>query len=363
MATCIVCNAYFDASSSTGAWCSRCDTNNRQWLNWRQHNTVERGGWHGVLAFTQPHSLLPLGIAAASICLGCLFTFTLWLDIKPGFRAIAWFLTPVVCMLLLYGVYEARMHIRQSEMLRRVRCGWRRGISAQTLAIVLPIAAVGIVLILIYALVRIETLWEFTKWLALVYAPEPGDNLPDRVLAVLPFVSMVGYVLLAIGFTASSSLILAQNYINRLNCFLPHPVFLQDEKLTQIVRREAEVELGRLDPVSTNVNVTTYVQVQGQIALHQLLLPPNVNMPIAAGTPLPPQVDLRVRAGHWVWDELMRTDDGGVEMKVARQEMYQLPKPADESSQLALPQVRYIVRANLWGRITTIKRDSEDKKK
>jgi len=68
------------------------------------------------------------------------------------------------------------------------------------------------------------------------------------------------------------------------------------------------------------------------------------------------------QAATWVWDELARTDDGGIEMKVARQEIYKLPKPTDNSEHHPHPRVRYTVRADPWGRITEIKRDKDQTK-
>jgi hypothetical protein len=62
------------------------------------------------------------------------------------------------------------------------------------------------------------------------------------------------------------------------------------------------------------------------------------------------------QAATWVWDELARTDDGGIEIKVARQEIYQLPKPSQDSSHRPNPRVRYTVRADQWGRVIKIAR-------
>lgn len=367
MATCIACNAYFDPSSNTGAWCSRCETNNREWLNWRRRNEVERGGWRGVLTFTKPHCYFPPAITVLSIILGLLAIFKLWADIKPGFRALATLVTPIGCLLSLQGIYEARMYIRRNEMLRRVKRGWRKGISVQVVTLLLPAVAMSAVLFLTYAVIKVDDLWELVKWLVLIEAPETGESLRERTLAVLPFVSIVGYVLLAISFTASSSMMLARRYIKRLNQFLPHPIFLQGEKLVQVARREAEVELGRLDPEklrqtypeSANINLMGYMQLEEKADLQLLRLPPSVDMSTTIGGPISPQVALWGQAATWVWDELLRTDDGGIEMKVARQEIYQLPQPTDKSGHRPHSRVRYVVRADPWGRITEIKRDDK----
>jgi len=365
MAVCIVCNAYFDPGSRNGAWCSRCDTNNRQWLNWRRRNPVERGGLLGLLAFVRPHIYLPLIITILSGFLGLLAAFALWLDVKPGFRAVVLLITPAGCMLSLQAIYEARMRIRQREMLRQVKQGKGKGISVQMITFLLPALAVAAVLVLTLALIRIPVLWELVKWLALIHAPEGGNSLPEKFLTVLPFVSVVGYVSFAISFTASSSLMLARRYINRLNEFLPYPVFLQGEKLARIVRREAEVELGRLDPEElrqqdpsrANISMMGYMQLEALAGPQLISLPPSVDVLTAVEGQLSPQVRLWSQAATWVWDELVRTNDGGIEMRVARQEVYKLPQPASDSRLRPHPRVRYVVRANHWGCITEIKRD------
>jgi hypothetical protein len=369
MANCIVCNAYTDNND----WCSRCETSNRGWHKWQQHEPVEQEGIQGLLAFIKPHVYLPLIVTILATLFGFLAIFTLWLDIKPGFRAIAWMLTPVGCLLSLQGIYEARMQIRKSELLRQVKRGWKRGISAQVVTLLLPAVAVGFVLLLTIALIQIEPLWELVKWLALVHAAETGDSLPEKFLAVLPLVSMIGYIFLTISFTAASSLMLARVYINQLNKLLPHPIFLQDQKLTMVIRKEAEIELGRLDPNELragnsnlgippnptigNVSIMGYMQQFAQQAdPNQLQLPANINMLASGKNQLPTQIQLWSQAANWIWDELARTDEGGITMKVARDEIYKLPKQSD-SGRIANPRVSYVVCAGPWGRITKIERD------
>jgi len=343
--------------------CERCGSDNSAWEEWQASELVEQGGLRGILAFTEPHIHLPFVIIALSISLGLMAAFVLWRDIRPGFRALALLLTPVGCLLSLQAAYAVRMQIRQREMLRQVKRGRRKGVSAQMITLLLPVIAVGAVLILTYALIKVEDLWELVKWLALTRAPDVGDSLPERVLAVLPFVSFVGYVLLAISLTASSSLMLARRYVNRLNEFLPHPIFLQGEKLARIVRREAEVELGRLAPEDTNESWMGYVQLEEQIKCPFPLLPPGAGAPVAAGVPLSQQVEGWWQAATWVWDELERTDDGGIKMKVARQEIYQLPKSTKDSGHQPHSRVSYIVCADPWGCITKIEREEKAKEK
>jgi len=361
------CDEAMQRCKEGGHKCERCGADNSIWEELRMSEPVEQEGWRGIIAFTKPHCCLPFVITVLSTLLGLLAFFTLWANIKPYFRVLALLMTASGCLLSLQGVYTARLKIRQKELLRRVKRGWRRGISTQVLALLLPAGAVGTVLILTYALIRIGDLWELVKWLALISAPDMGDGLPKKVVAVLPFVSLIGCVVLAICFTASSSLLLTLRYIKRLNELLPHPLFLQGERLAQVVRREAEVELGRLDPRSTDVENTNaswmgYIQLREQASPRPLRLPPTVDMSIAAEIPSSPQVELWIHAATWVWDELKRTDDGGIEMKVARHEIYQLPKPTDHSSHRPHPRVCYVVRADPWGHIVRIQRDDKQTK-
>jgi len=260
------------------------------------------------------------------------------------------------------------MHIRQREMLRKVKRGRSKGISTQTITLLLPAVATAIVLVLTLALIKNDVLWELVKWLALIRAPDVRDGLPEKILAVLPFVSLVGYVMLTVSFTASSSLMLAQVYINRLNGFLPHPIFLQDQKLAMVVRKEAEIELGRRDPEAfrqdnpefENIDMMAYMQQLSEQADPQdLLLPANIDRRVAGAGQTSSQGQRWYQAANWIWDELTRTDDGGIEMKAARQEVYQMPKPIQNSGHRPHPRVSYTVRADPWGRIIEIKRAVE----
>ena len=50
-------------------------------------------------------------------------------------------------------------------------------------------------------------------------------------------------------------------------------------------------------------------------------------------------------------------------MRVARGEIYELPKPTEGSGHTPHSRVCYVVRADPWGRITKIKRDKDVQKK
>jgi hypothetical protein len=335
------------------------------WQLWKKHELIEQEGLRGLLAFTEPHFHLPFLITALSTFFGLLFTFTLWGDIKPGFRVLVALVTPVGCLLSLQGVYEGRLSIRRRELLRQVKRGWSKGPGISTLTVSIPAVALGLVLAFTLVLVKVDILWELVAWLALIEAPEAGGTFPEKLQAVMPFTSLIAYLALATSFTASSALMLAWQYMNQLNEFLPLPIFLQDEELTQIIRREAEVELGRLDPEelrerypeSANISLMGYLQFEEQADLQLLQLPASVDMSTAIESSLSPQVALWGQAATWTWDELERTNDGGIEMTVARQDIYQLPESQNSERHRPHPSVRYVVRANHWGRITKIKRE------
>jgi hypothetical protein len=339
---------------------------------------VEQEGLWGLLHFTEPHCYAPFLIITAALGFGFMGIAGLWEGVNLATRLLATVATVGGCLVIIQGVYEGRHKLRETELLTRVgrrRKGIEIGFSAQLKTILVPVMAVGLVLLLAYALVQSDVLWKLSEWLFLedseegVPPPPPEESKPsqigfrERVKRALPLILLGGYIGLSLALVYSSSMMLARCYINRLNEFLPQPIFLQDENLARIVRREAEVELGRLAPESTNESWMGYVQVGEQLKTPFPLLPPGAGAPVAAGIPLSQQVEGWWQAANWVWDELERTDDGSIEMKVARQDIYQLPKATKNSGHQPHPRVSYVVRADPWGRITEIKRDEGKKEK
>jgi hypothetical protein len=353
MPECIVCKEHYEPDGGQGDVCSRCGSDNQEWQEVLD-NPVEKEGFFGLLKFMEPHFHLPLLVAAFATIFGMMFAFTLWRNIKPGFRALAVLVTPIGCLLSLQGIYEARRQIRVNEFARQVKRGWSKGLGAQTVTLLLPAVAMTGVLVLTLSLIQVDILWEMVKWFALIDAPDAGDSLPQKMLAVTPFSTLVSYVALAISFTASSSLMLARRYINQLNEKIPPPIFLQPRRLARVVRREAEDQLGRVEPEQSNLNMMGCAHVEDYVNLQNLRLPASVDMGRSIDGPVSPQATVWVQAANWVWDEMERDDDGGVRMKVAREEIYHLSKPA---SQRPPSRVRYVVHADLWGRVTEIKRD------
>ncbi|MCK4472005.1 MAG: hypothetical protein KAW49_09495, partial [Anaerolineae bacterium] len=332
MSECIVCRGYYEV----GQRCKRCGSDNAPWVKWQASEPVEQEGLRGLLYFAEPHCYAPFLLAIATLGFGLMGMAGLWKGVNLAARLLATVLTVGSCLVIIQGVYEGRHKLRETELLARVRTGrFRKRIrirlSAQLKTILTPALAVGLILLLAYALVQSDVLWKLADWLLFEHEkeelppPEEGkaeeeekveEDFKNRVIRALPLILMGGYVGLFLSLAYSSSMMLARRYAKRMNQVLPHPIFLQDEKLAQIVRREAEVELGRLDPESTNVSLMRYVQFKGQVD-PQFLLPS-----VAGGGALSPQLELWGQAATWVWDELARTDDGGIEIKVARQEIY-----------------------------------------
>lgn len=359
MATCIVCKAYLDSATT----CDRCGSDNSLWKNW-QKEPVEKGGIKGLLAFTRPHAHFPFVIILLSISWGLMAFLTLWHNIKPGLLALSLLGTPAACLLLLQLVYAERRRIRNYVKLRQVKKNVSSITDLRTLTIWLPLLSSLIVLALMFMLMRFDFIWELVKWFFLIHPPETGGSAPERLMAVLPFTLWVGYILLSISLAASSSLILASHYVDQLDEELPHPLFLQYSKLVEVVQREAEEELNHSVPGSSgpHFSLTGYVKLEGGTNPQNLRLPPPGTMP-PSQTGTPSQVALWGQAAHWVWDELERTADGGIQMKMARDEIYKMPKLTENSGYQPYPRVSYIVHADPWGRITKIEREAEGTKK
>ena len=351
MARCNICKAYLEPGLGPSQPCPRCGTTRRGWLAQWKKDPTEKEGLEGLLAFTEPHFHLPILVAWLSLLLGLFFAFTLWLEILPGFRILILLVTPIGCLFLVAYFYERRKYIREREILREVKRGWKKGPGVRVISLILPAAATAFVVVFMFSLTNFENLWKIVSVFTMVGAPELGEGVRQRMITVLPFISLIGYLFLTLSFAASSALMLVRHYIKRVDKFLPPPVFLQDDLLAQVVRREAETELGRMNPG------TLAPEGSNRSGLAYISLPVRKanNQPIPQGA----QFELWIHASTWTWDELERTEDGGIAMKVARDEVYRLPKRTDGSSHIPHARVSYIVQADPWGRITSIKREEK----
>ncbi|MDY6876959.1 MAG: hypothetical protein SWK90_12260 [Chloroflexota bacterium] len=365
MPECIVCKGYYEM----GRPCKRCGSDNTPWVKWHASEPVEQGGLRGLLRFAEPHLYAPFLIAIVALGFGLMGIAGLWRGVNLATRLLATAVTVGGCLVIIQGVYERRHGLRETELLARVRTGklgerTRIRLSAQLKTILTPALVVGLMLLLPYALVQSATLWDLSEWLLLEHEdpPPPVEDEVDfksKVIRAWPLICMGGYTGFFLSLAYSSSMMLARRYVRRINQVLPHPIFLQDEKLAHIVRKEAEVELGRIDPKNPNVvNYLGYVKYEEETDPRILHLAPNVDVltTAAGGGSSSPRVEMWGQAATWVWDELERTEDGGIKMKVARQEMYQLPEQTKGSDRRPIPRVRYVVRADPWGHVIQIAR-------
>jgi hypothetical protein len=410
MSECIVCKGYYEPGQS----CKRCGSDNAPWVKWQEDEPVEQKGFRGLRHFTEPHCHLPFFITIVALALGLMGIGGLWKKVNLFTCLLAAAVSVIFSLFALLGVYGRRHKLREDYLLERVKTAASKKkpkkvpevhLKVESKTAFVPVAIAALILLLICVLVQSTTVWKLSEILFIVgdtptpiptSSPEttptsmptptptptaireateastrPG--LRERVKRAVPLIFVGGYVGLFPSLVYSSSMLLAQAYTKRMNQNLPQPIFLQDEKLAQIVRKEAEVELGRLDPErlrqkypdSANISLMGYMQFEEQADLQLLRLTPSVDMSTAVETavegPLSPQVALWGQAATWVWDELVRTDDGGIEMKAARHEIYQLPRPTDKSDHRPHPRVRYVVRADPWGRVIEIKRDGANR--
>lgn len=385
MPECIVCKGYYSPGTTT---CRRCGSDNITWEKWQEDEPVEQKGVRGLLHFTEPYFYAPLFIIVVSLAFGLMGIGGLWDDVNMAMRLLAVTATVGGGLFIVQKVYASRHKLREADLLKRWKSAKRKKeprlqISAQLKTVLVPFVVLVLVLLLAYAFVKFDDLWGLVSWLVLTKpestpTPEPGPTqtpdpeltptptptprpgIQERVKRSLSLNFLIWYVGLSLALTYSSALVSASGYGRCMNHALPHPIFLQDEKLAQVVRREAEVALGRIDPKNPNViNYLGYIKYEEETDPRILRLSPNVDVLTAAvgGGSTSPQVKMWGQTATWVWDELERTEDGGIKMKVARQEMYQIPKQADKAEIHANPRVSYLVRADPWGHVTEIRRD------
>ncbi len=386
MPECIVCKGYYSSDKTT---CQRCGSDNGIWLRWRKIEPVEQEGLTGLFHFTEPHFHAPFLFIATALAFGLMGIGGLWKGVEMAARLVVVTVTVGGCLVIVQGVYAGRHKLRESELLREWKSTKREKeprfqLGAQWKTILVPVAAVVLILFVAYALVKFEDLWQLASWLILdkpvptptpeatappategeatptpVPTKRPSPTIQERVKRTVPLNLLIGYGVFSLALTYFSAMALVQGYTKRLSQALPHPIFLQDDKLAQVVRKEAEVELGRIDPKNPNIiDYSGYVKYEEEADPHIMRLAPNVEVLTAAagGGPSSPRVEVWGQAATWIWDELERTRDGGIKMKVARQEVYRLPQNSEGKEFKPCARVSYTVRAGPWGRITEIKR-------
>jgi hypothetical protein len=358
MPECIVCKGYREA----GEKCQRCRYDNIAWDRWQATHVEEKEGLEGLLAFSAPHFYLPFFITALALVFGLMGMVGFWEGILLPARLLAVVFTISLCLLAAFAGYDARHEIREQELLGRVRQGWRAFLGGVRLrAIIAPALSMMLVLVAVYALVTSELAWGFAEWLLLDpeylmqvkqleqlerweagddQSPEGGqagseNPLREKLRQVCPLALMGMYVAFTTSFTYSASLQQALLYAKKMNRVLPHPIFLRDELLAEVVRRETACVMGR--PVAPTV-------IGGEEGASQ------------------PERG----SEQWAWDEMERTEEGGVRLKAIVRSGNKVEESLTGERAERPVYVTYEVEANPWSLITKVARAKEpekDKKK
>jgi len=309
-----------------------------------------------------------------------------WNGITPAAQILALAVTVCGCFIVTLAVYGQRHAIREQELLNRVRWGYGALLrDARLRAIVLPAFSLLLVLLVTYAMITSDVLWKLTRWWFLDPAylerieqqeaggdttaegeqPEEADGLRERVRQVLPFTLMGMYVALMPSLTYSSSLLLALAYAQRMNEALPQPIFLQGDRLAEIVRAQAEKQLNREAGVVMQtmqiIDEGTGEATGTMLGMLNRLLP-------ASGLPeyeeeqtlhLRRLREQTLQSGNWNWEELERTKDGCIVMKASGRQYIQAPGTPTGLDKREGLRVVHTVIADPWGRIVKITRTLE----
>jgi len=376
MPECIVCKANY----VPGEACPRCESDNSAWEEWKREER-ELGTPRALLYFLAPYLGLPLMIAGWALAFGLLGMLWPWGGVRPSVLVLVVALTFVGCILAALDVHGKRFALRERELLRQVKRGRKKGIGIGVQTLLAPAIALSLAVLLTLLMIRNKMVWETLEWLVLepqpsaaiveetsvpegtpskdataveetavqqeetpnggtttveeTPAPESSQEEPspqeqeelptkEKVKRAFPLICLSGYVTLA-AFAYSSSLMLAQEYARQLDEFLPLPIFLREDLLTNVVRREAERIVCR--PITPRV---------------------------IGGEEAPDRTEQRPRS--WTWDEMERTDDGGIRLK-ALVRMSNKVETSLTGERIESPvYVTYEVEANPWSRITRVAR-------
>jgi len=243
-------------------------------------------------------------------------------------------LTFVACILMAQGAYTNRFALREEELLTQVKRGWKKGAGPKMRASLAPVIAIVLTIFLALAIVKITLLWDLMEWLVLEPpsedAPLPQEDLSlrEKVTLAFPLMCLIGYTMVLIALAYSSSLMLSREYARRLNERPPQPIFLGEDLLTKVVRREAERVVCR--PI-------TPIVIGGEET--------------PTGTEQEPR--------NWIWDEMERTADGGIRLKaIARAGSKTEERSIGEWTERPV-YITYVIKADPWSRITKVERIKE----
>jgi len=244
MAECIVCKGEY----TPGSLCPRCRADNRPWERWQQNRPEERGELEGLEAFMRPHLYLPLAITIFAFFCSLLGIAIVWDGIRPGFRLLAVILIVGGCLLVTYANYEARHSIREQMLLAPLRRGWLAALNTpRRQAIIIPALTILLAFLLVAGMVSSRLLRELLCRLVFDpgYCKEDPGGFRERVTEALPLILMLCSGGFLVSFTYSSSLLLAMRYAKEKNRALPRPLFTDDNRLADVVRKAVEEILGR----------------------------------------------------------------------------------------------------------------------
>jgi len=113
-----------------------------------------------------------------------------------------------------------------------------------------------------------------------------------------------------------------------MNGTLPHPIFLRDELMAEVVRREAACVVGR--PVAP-------MGIGGDEGVGQA----------------------EHGSRRWTWDEMERTEDGGIRLKAIEQAGNKVEEGLTGGVTECPVHVTYEIRADPWSRIIKVVRAKE----
>ncbi|MCX7854484.1 MAG: hypothetical protein N2556_00645 [Anaerolineae bacterium] len=302
---------------------------------------MEKGGLQGLEAFMRPHLYLPFAITIFAFFCTLVGLAVIWTEVRPGLRLLTVILTVGGCLLVTYANYEARHSIREQMLLAPLRRGWLAALNApRTRAILLPALTILLAFLLTAGMASSHLLRELLCWLAFDpgYCKEDPGGFRARVTEALPLILMVCSCGFLISFAYSSSLLLAMRYAKEMNRVLPMPLFLDDNRLAQVVRRASERVLDRergrvFRVIGDEITSTSPEQSQRREERHY--------------------------AGHWNWCDMERTPDGGIRMKAYVEEDCRQVESASGLLQTQRAVAIYTVTADPWGRIRQIQRSKE----
>lgn len=365
MAECIVCKGEY----TPGSKCPRCGANNGPWERWQAEHPEEQGGLQGMVAFARPHLFFPFILTVFACGCSLIGMGGLWTGIQPGFQLITVILTVAGCLLAFQATYEARHQIREQMLLTPLLRGRHALLkNPRTRALLVPALTVLFAFLLIVGIVSSSMLRELLCWLVFEpnYCKEEPGGFRERLTEALPLILMVCTGGFMVSFSRSSSILIAMRYANTMRNELPLPIFLDDDRLSQIVRRAAEKILDRPDGLAVHVSglrkaeKRTASWSKGLTNLRQKSETSAILLPNESATRLLQSRELEKElSGHWNWSDMERTPDGGIRMKAYGEEGVR-----KEMTEVGLSKDRriiavYTVTADPWGRIRRIQREEK----